>query len=229
MDMVKSKGTYTLRRLFPSLCEEDLTVMQAHSSVIKLRRGQNLFIAGDAPRSIYAVANGCLKIVRESVEGESVITRIVRPGHIVGIREIFGEFKYGRTSVALKESEVFSIDSQATLDLIKRSPSVSMQFMKIFCTELSRLEKRIESDLYRTAKSRVASVIWELFNVFADEGHSAFEPPLNRRDIAELADVTPETVSRALADFKTAGLLETSGPSFNILDTTGLFNEAEDR
>lgn len=225
----RTKGTFTLRRLFPSLNEDEIAALQQYSSVIRLRKGQNLFIAGDTPRSIYAVANGCLKIVRESVEGESVITRIVRPGQIVGIREIFGEFKYSRTSVALKESEVFAIDSQATLDLIARSPSVSLQFMKIFCVELARLEKRIESDLYRTAKSRVASVIHELYTLFAEDGQRMFEPPLNRRDIAELADVTPETVSRALADFKGAALLETHGSAFHILDANGLLNEAEDR
>ena len=226
---MKSKGTYTLRRLFPSLREEEIAKIQEHSSVIRLRKGQNLFISGDSPRSIYAVANGCLKIVREGTEGESVITRIVRPGQIVGIREVFGEFKYLRTSVALKDSEVFSIDARATLDLIVRSPSVSMQFMKIFCTELARLEKRIESDLYRPAKSRVASVILELHSLFADEGSNHFEPPLNRRELAELADVTPETVSRAIADFKSNGMLETQGSSFNIIEMEDLRSEADDR
>ncbi|MCA2961968.1 MAG: Crp/Fnr family transcriptional regulator [Silvanigrellales bacterium] len=225
----KSKGTYTLRRLFPSLSEEDVARIGEHSSVIKLRKGQNLFIAGDTPRSIYGVANGCLKIVRESTEGESVITRIVRPGHIVGIREVFGEFKYGRTSVALKDSEVFAVDARAALELIQRAPGISLQFMKIFCNELARMEKRIESDLYRPAKSRVASVIYELFTVFADEGQTTFEPPLNRRDIAELADVTPETVSRAIAEFKQAGFLETQGASFTLVDPGELLNEAEDR
>ena len=147
----------------------------------------------------------------------------------MGIREVFGEFKYLRTSVALKDSEVFSIDAQATLNLIQRSPSVSMQFMKIFCTELARMEKRIESDLYKPAKSRVANVIHELFHIFADEGQTTFEPPLNRRDIAELADVTPETVSRAIAELKQSGILETQGAAFHILDTNELLNEAEDR
>ncbi|NBW83463.1 cyclic nucleotide-binding domain-containing protein, partial [bacterium] len=127
----KNKGTYTLRRLFPALNEDEVARIQESSSVIRLRRGQNLFISGDSPRSIYGVANGCLKIVRESAEGESVITRVVRPGHIVGIREVFGEFKYSRTSVALKDSEVFSIDAQAVMDLISRSPAASLQFMKI--------------------------------------------------------------------------------------------------
>lgn len=225
----KTRGTYTIRRLFPSLSEDDLAIFQENSSIIKLKRGQNLFIAGDSPRSIYGVANGCLKIIREGSEGESVITRIARAGTIVGIREVFGEFKYSRTSVALKDSEVFSIDKNMVLDLIQRNPAVSLQFMKIFCNELARMEKRIESDLYRPAKNRVASVIYELYNLFSEEGVTTFEPPLNRRDIAELADVTPETVSRSIADFKQSGILETQGSTFTIVDVNALQNEAEER
>lgn len=225
----KTRGTFTIRRLFPSLSDEDLAIFQENSSVIKLKKGQNLFIAGDSPRSIYGVANGCLKIIREGQEGESVITRIARAGTIVGIREIFGEFKYSRTSVALKDSEVFSIDKDMVLTLIKRNPAVALQFMKIFCIELARMEKRIESDLYRPAKNRVASVIFELYNLFSEEGMTTFEPPLNRRDIAELADVTPETVSRSIAEFKQAGILETQGAIFTILDVNALQNEAEER
>ena len=225
----KQKGTFTLRRLFPALNEDEIAKLQESSSVIRLRKGQNLFIAGDSPRSIYGVANGCLKIVREGPEGESVITRVVRPGNIVGIREVFGEFKYSRTSVALKESEVFSIEARAVFELILRSPAVSLQFMKIFCNELSRMEKRIENDLYKPARNLVAAVIYELYTLFADEGQTTFEPPLNRRDIAELADVTPETVSRAVADLKLNGVLETQGAVFHILDPDELLNEAEDR
>lgn len=223
----RSKGTYTLRRLFPVLDETELATIESHSSVIRLRRGQNLFIAGDSPRSIYGVASGCLKIVRESAEGDTVITRIVRPGHIVGIREVFGEFKYGRTAVALKDGEIFAIDAQAAVALIERVPAISIQFMKIFCNELARLEKRIESDLYKPAKTRVAHVIHELFTIFSDEGQASFEPPLSRKEIAELADVTPETVSRALADFRTAGILETQGPVFHIIDPGALGGESE--
>ena len=200
---------------------------QENSSIIKLKKGQNLFISGDSPRSIYGVANGCLKIIREGQEGETVITRIVRPGQFVGIREIFGEFKYSRTSVALKESEVFSLDKETVFHLMQKTPSIAMQFMKILCFELSQMEKRLESDLNLPAKSRVAAVIFELYRLFCVEGAMTFEPPLNRREIAELADVTPETVSRALADLKKAGILETQGAKFKILDLNSLQNESE--
>jgi CRP-like cAMP-binding protein len=225
----KLKGTYTLKRLFPYLCEEDLLFLQEHSSVIRLKKGQHLFVSGDTARAIYGVANGCLKIMRENQEGGSIITRIAKSGQMIGIREVFGEMKYERSGVALKESEVFSIEKTIILDLTQKNPQISLQFIKSFCSEINRIEKRIEAQLYRPAKNRVASIIYELYQLFCDEDAQSFVPPVNRRDIAELSDVTPETVSRALAELKHAGVLETRGASFHIFDPIALQNEAEER
>ena len=221
-------GTYTLRRIFPLVPESDLTHIQRNSSVIKVRKGQTLFLSGDSPKSIYCVASGCLKIVRETESGESVLLRIVRPGQIAGIREVIGGFKYARTSVALVEGEVFALSAEQVLEAIEKSPSISLQFMKIFCNELARFEKRIENDLCKPAKARVASVILDLYNTFAEPGDTTFELPLSRREIGELADVTPETVSRALSDFRQAGALETKGNTFFLNDAHELKSEAEE-
>jgi CRP-like cAMP-binding protein len=225
---IKSKGTFTLRRLFPALPEPEIHRIGNLSSVIRMRKGQNLFISGDRAKGIYALANGCLKICRETPEGNSVLTRIVKPGHFVGIREIFGEFHYSRSAIALKESEVFSIDSGAVLDLVSRFPAVSLQFLKIFCTELASLEKRIEDDLYKTAKSRICGVVGDLHELFSTQENEPFELPLSRRDVAELADVNPETVSRTLAILKANGILEVSGNVFCIQDLNALRAEMED-
>ena len=223
-----TRGTFTLRRLFPMLSERQQADLGEHSSVIRLRKGQNLFIAGDSPRAIYAVANGCIKIVREGAEGESILTRIVRSGQFLGIREVFGDFNYSRTAVALRDCEVFSINAESIKQLIHQAPDISFQFMAVFCNELARLEKRIESDIYRPAKTRVASVIYELYTIFADDGEHTFEPPLSRRDIADLADVTPETVSRALAELKSMNLVITQGTKITLLDPQSLQLEVEE-
>ena len=225
----KTRGTFTLRRMFPSLNEEEVDSLKNNSSIIRLKRLQNLFISGDLPRAIYGVANGCLKIVRENHEGESVITRIVRPGQVLGIREVFSETKYFRTAVALKDSEIFSIQSEAIFKLIHKNPTISLYFIKIFCSELAKLEKRIELDVYKSARTRVASVVYELYQLFGEEESLQFEPPLHRKEIAELADVTPETVSRVIAELKKAGILSVRHSSFTILDLASLRDEVEDQ
>lgn len=220
--------TFTLRRIFPLLVEEDLQLLQHNSLVIKLKKGQNLFLSGDYPRSIYCVASGCLKIVREGHDGDSVLIRVVKAGEFVGMREVFGEFKYSRTCIALKETEVFSIDKEFSVSLLEKNPKVSLQFMRIFSNELARIESRIETRLHKAAKNRVAATILDLYHLFSEDDSLTFDVPLNRRDIAELSDVTPETVSRCLAELKKLGLIEVRGSTFVIRDLYTLEMEAED-
>jgi CRP-like cAMP-binding protein len=96
----------------------------------------------------------------------------------------------------------------------------------MFANELARLERRLESKLYVPARSRVAAVVADLFTWFGEGSGAPFTPPVNRRDIAELADVTPETVSRALSELKSCGAIETKGASFRVVDKAALFSLA---
>jgi CRP-like cAMP-binding protein len=224
---MQTKGSYTLRRLFPGLDEEDLNKLQEASNQITLRKGKNLFVGGDTPRSIYAISHGCMKIVRENPEGGSLIVRVVRAGEVLGLHEVFTGTNYIRTAVALRDSEIFAIEIKAFMELVNRRPSLSAYFLKNLCTEVARLERRLESTMFRTAKSRVAGVLFELHGTFGEVGNNVFEPPLSRRDIAEMADVAPETVSRVLADLKVGGILDAQGPVFRVLDLNAFAGEAE--
>jgi CRP-like cAMP-binding protein len=222
-----TKGTVTLRRFFPDLSEKEMAFLQEGASLLKFKKGQNLFLSGDTPRSLYAIANGCLKIVRENQDGDSLISRIVVPGNLIGIRELFGELKYNRAAIALKDSEVFSIDKNTLMHLQKTNNSLSYQLLKALSFELENLEQRLEQNLFRSAKARVAYSICELFHFFSFENKQFFILPVSKRDLAELSDVTPETVSRCLAEFKQAGILETQGSKMKVLDLISLQNEAE--
>jgi len=211
-----------LSTLFPLLSDDDLSYLEDHANLLTLKKGQNLFRAGDSPKAIYGVAHGYLKVIRETYNGESVITQIVKAGQTLGTRELFGDFNYYRSAIALKACEVLSIDKSAIFNLARKNFTFVSQFMKHFCEELNRLDKRIEADLYMPAKGRIAAIIYELYQHSGESETRTFESPLTRRDIAELADVTPETVSRVLSEFKQSGLLKTKGSQFTLLDLTAL-------
>ncbi len=225
---MQTKSSFSLRKLFPGLDEEELTKLQQASSVIMLRKGKNLFVGGDTPRSVYAIANGCLKIVRENSEGGNLIVRVVKSGEVLGLNEIFLNSNYLRTAVALRDSEIFAIDIRTLVDIVNRKPELAIHFMKNLCQEIGKLERRLEASMFKTAKSRVTGVLFDLHGSFADNANdSVFEPPLSRRDIAEMADVAPETVSRVLADLKVGGVLDSQGPVFRVLDANAFAGEAQ--
>lgn len=224
---MQTKGNYSLKKIFPMLDDEGLQKLQDSSSVISLRRGKNLFVAGDTPRSVYAIANGCMKIVREHAEGGNMIVRIVKSGDALGINEVLTGTNYLRTAVALRDCEIFAIDLRVFTELLNKRPALSIQFLKNMCAEVSRLEHRLESSMFRTAKTRVTGVLYELHGAFVQADGNTFEPPLSRRDIAEMADVAPETVSRVLADLKVGGVLDAQGPTFRVMNINAFVGEAE--
>jgi CRP-like cAMP-binding protein len=221
------KVSFSLRKLFPGLTDEDLFFLQENSSMIVLRKGKNLFVGGDTPRSVYAVANGCLKIVRENSEGGSLIVRVVKSGEVLGLNEVFTGTNYLRTAVALRDSEIFAVDMRAMQEVLKRRPELAMHFLANMSQEIVKLERRLEASMFKTAKSRVAGVLFELHGAFGEADTNVFEPPLSRRDIAEMADVAPETVSRVLADLKVGGVLDAQGPVFRVLDSGAFAGEVE--
>lgn len=221
------RGSISLRKIFPGITDEDMAQLQASANMIVLRKGKNLFVGGDTPRSIYAVANGCLKIVRENPEGGSLIVRVVKSGDVLGLNEVFTETNYVRTAVALRDSEIFAFDIRTVKDILARRPELTSHFMRLMSQDIVRLERRLEASMFRTAKSRVTGVLYELQGAFSDANNSTFEPPLSRRDIAEMADVAPETVSRVLADLKVGGVLDSQGPVFRVLNAHAFAGEAQ--
>ncbi len=221
------KVSYSLRRMLPGLSDEEVLRIQENSSMIMLRKGKNLFVGGDTPRSVYAIANGCLKIVRENAEGGSLIVRVVKSGEVLGLNEMVLGANYVRTAIALRDSEIFSIDMRVLEEVLKTKPQVLLHFLKNMSMEIGKLERRLEASMFKTAKSRVAGVLFELHGAFAEANNNTFEPPVSRRDIAEMADVAPETVSRVLADLKVGGVLDSQGPVFRVLDANAFAGEAE--
>jgi CRP/FNR family transcriptional regulator len=221
------KVSYSLRRMFPGLTDEDLVKIQEGSNMLMLRKGKNLFVGGDAPRSVYAIANGCLKIVRENADGGSLIVRVVKSGEVLGLNEMVMGTNYVRTAVALRDSEIFAIDIRVLEEVLKTKPELLYHFLKTMSSEIGKLERRLEASMFKTAKSRVTGVLFELHGSFAEANTNTFEPPLSRRDIAEMADVAPETVSRVLADLKVGGVLDSQGPVFRVLDANAFAGEAE--
>lgn len=223
---MQSREAFTIRRMFPTLSEDMISKIQTATTSIQLRKGKNLFVSGDTPRSVYAVAKGAIKVVRENADGDSVITRIAAGGDFLGVREVFGKMPYSCAAVALRDTEVFALEAEVVRSLILREPTVALQMLEILARESANIEKRLEYNVFQTAKTRVSAVLHGLYGAFGEEGNRVFQPPLSRRDIAEMADVAPETVSRVLSDLKTAGILDSRGPVFEILDMEALAGDS---
>ncbi len=181
----------------------------------RYKPGQYLFYAGNHPTGLYCVSKGVIKVETVDQTGKQHFVRAITKGGLVGYRSLFADESYGSSAVAIQESEVCYIPKQTIMKLLESNPLVAMQFLKEMADEFRALESRFSHATSFSARERVAEAL-----LFLKDHHD--EHRWSRKDIAEWAGTTPETVMRTLAEFEDAELIELKGRIIKVLNRNEL-------
>ncbi len=180
------------------------------------RNGQYIFYSGNQPLGIYLVSKGLVKLEVSTATGHSHTLRIIGPGGILGYRSLFANEPYQASALAMEDVEICFIPKADMQMVFKNHPEIVLKFLNILADDLHQAEKKWMNQMDMGASERVAEAL-----VFLQENFKNQE--WTRRDIAQWAGTTPETVMRTLAQFEKDGLVnQSSGRQIIILDLDSL-------
>lgn len=177
----------------------------------RYKRDQVIFYADNDPLGLFFVQKGLVKLERVSEEGAAHTLRIIGPGGILGYRSLFADEVYHATAVAVDDVELCFVPKADILEVFKTHPEVALRLLNHVAKDLRLAEERWMDQMDKGASERVAEALIFL----QDHFHSQ---TWTRREIAEWAGTTPETVMRTLAQFEKDGLIDQSGRQIQILD-----------
>lgn len=176
----------------------------------KYKHGQSIFMEGSEPLGLFALQSGLVKLEVNSSEGNSHTLRLVGPGGIIGYRSLFAGEPYKANAIAVEDTELCFIPKTELLDIFAKYPETSLRFMEFICKDLRQAEEKWMDQIDKGAPERVAEAILFLQDHFKDQHWT-------RKEIAQWAGTTPETVMRTLAQFEREGLIDQSGRRITIL------------
>jgi CRP-like cAMP-binding protein len=188
---------------------EFINSAKRHDSYAK---GAVIFERGDSPSGLFCVLKGVVKVETENEEGKSHILRIVGPGNALGYRALFSQSNYQARAVAHEKCEICFIPRPAIEKLVQLHPELSLKFLALLSEDVKRAEERLCSATDKATASRVADTI-----LFLDSHYSP-EKPWTRKEIADWAGTTPETVMRTLTQFEDESLIRSRGKFIEIAD-----------
>jgi CRP/FNR family transcriptional regulator len=186
-------------------------------------RGEHLYYAGDAFKSLYSFRSGFFKSYVDTPDGQSQVVGFPMAGDVVGLDGIASD-RYERNVVALDDGEACVIPYANIQGLAARSPGIQHQLHKIMSLEIVQ-EQVIVAMLGRMrAEPRVAKFLLGLSQRFAARGysHTKFRLRMTREEIGSYLGLKLETVSRALSLFQKNGLIQLNFRSIEITDLRGL-------
>ena len=176
--------------------------------------GEVIFKQGTiAPHIIY-VKSGLVKIYLEHHNRKQPLC-IEKEGFI-GLESMYND-KYFQYSVsALTDSKVYLIELESFKNAIAENAHVGVAVIENINTRSMHLYERIITLTQKQAHGRVADIFLCLTDRIFDS--LEFTLPCPRKDFAEMATISVESLSRILKDFKDEGIAEIDGKMVRILN-----------
>ncbi len=203
-------------KCFEKLTEEERGYLDAHSVWIKYRRGEMICKQGSFVSHVMYMEKGLAKVFLDN-GNNSLVLRIIPDGNFLGlaaVSEELGTFPY--SGMAYVDSEIRQIEIKALRNLIRQNNDFAREMIDILSSNSVQIYGRFFCLTYKQAFGRLADILICLADRIFN--NNEFDLPLTRKELGELAGMSPETVIRMLKEFHDEGLIRMEGKYFEVLD-----------
>jgi len=210
--------------VFSDLDEEDLHLLAGMTTVRKVEKGDVLFHEGDPALGFYLLARGRVKVFKDTSDGREQILHIISPGETFAEVALFSGSTYPASSQAIEEGEVYYVPREGLLAMIGKDPQLSLNIMAGFARWVRQFN-RLLSEYTKAVPSRLAGYLLaealrQQPRALTDGARVQLE--INKTEIAALLGTISATLSRAFAQLREAGVIETSDREIVIRDLARL-------
>ncbi len=213
-----------LQKRNPVLSERTLDGLDRVAHVTTYPEGALIFVEGQAPRGVFVLCQGRVKLTSTNRDGKTFILRIVEPGEILGLHEIVTDKAHELTVETLQPSQLAFISRVDFLPFLKQHGDLCLHVAQQLSSDCQSAYEVIRSiGLSHSVSEKLARL---LLHWSADgqtvAGAIRIKLALTHEEVAQLIGTTRETVTRILGDFKKRRVVESKGATLLIRDKAAL-------
>lgn len=196
---------------------------------IHFKRGEIIIRAGDAPRGIFYLKNGYVKVYSVSRSGEQLTLIIFKPGDIFPVSWAINSTKNEYFVETMTPAVLWRAGVEEFLGLISNNPKVLFDLNRRMMERFLGLMKRMEYMVFGNAKDKVSSILLICAERFgeASRGKAIIDVRLTHNEIANLVGMSRETVSIEMKKLEKKGLIGHLGRRIVINDERRLRKESQ--
>jgi CRP-like cAMP-binding protein len=170
-----------------------------------LPEGETLFATGDVGDGCYRLEKGLLKVQMDSPLGERRIISLLNAGAIVGELSLIDTLPRSATVIALCDSTLCFVSREAFERHMSKHPEIFQTLAAVLSMRLREADATIAASTFLSVRARVARALLELAHQVgedAGDGRVVIDLTISQADLAAMAGVARENVSRVFSDFR---------------------------
>jgi CRP/FNR family transcriptional regulator len=210
--------------LFSSLSPAQLDTLENNSAVLKLDKGQVVFLEGAVATGFYVLLSGQVKIYKSSPEGKEQILHMLGPGEPFAEVPMFQGSRFPANAMAIQPSSALYVEKSVLTRLMDRDSGLALAMLASLCQRLRQMTGLIGQLTLREVPARLAAY---LLHQAGEKNSSTFDLDMSKGHLAGFLGSTREALSRALARLADQGLITMDNRTITIADRDRLQALAE--
>ncbi len=192
--------------LFKDLDDDTLERIAKTTSILRLSKDNILFYEGEESKYLYLLTKGIIKVYKTSSNDKEIILKYFHANEFIAEVANFENIAYPATAQCFIDSEVLKIDFFKLKEIIYSNPKLAFVIQTSLIKKIRNLEKLVSLHIVLDSKERIAKYIYEQPEQFFNTKNII---------IAEILNISPETLSRMLKGFKDEGIIDTKNKTIN--------------
>ena len=184
--------------LLKDVCDETLKEIAKYTSYVKIPKDNILFYEGEDSKCLYLLTKGIVKFYKTSSNNKEIIIKYYHSNEFIAEVSNLEHLPYPATGKSFTDIEVLKIDFGNLKHLLYSDANLALVIQTSLIRRIRNLENIIHSDVVLTSNERIAKYICDNTKEFFNT---------KRIIIAEILNITPETLSRRLKLFENDGLI----------------------
>lgn len=196
--------------LYDMLCPHKSPALLEKHTFHKFNKDDFIYFPSDTSSHIYMISEGRVKIGNKTPDGKDIVKAILGKGEIFGEMALMGEEQRVDYAQAMDGSTTVCPMTIADVEeMIRENDSLSLKLNKIIGLRLRKVERRLESLVFKDARTRIVEFLVELAH---EKGQKVgFETMVRNhfthKDIASLTGTSRQTVTTVMNELKDQNII----------------------
>ncbi len=186
---------------------------------INLKKDDFIFHDGDEALHYFQVAQGSIKMVTNSSDGQEFIQGIFRATDSFGEPALFSSFPYPSAAVALEPSVVIKLTKDKFLMLLRENFEIHLHIDQVLCQRLKYKSMVLSEISFYDPEHRILTLLKYLSEEADRSGRKTkslgprvpYIIPFTRQQLADMSGLRVETVIRTVKKMEEEGKLKIVG------------------
>jgi len=185
--------------LFNDLSQSTIDEIKKFTTTTNLSKGNILFYEGDDSTHLHLLNKGIIKLYKTTSNNKEIILKYFHDNELIGELANFEKIPFPATAEAYSDVTVTKVNFEKLKEIILLNPELSFKIQLSLIKKVKNLENIVSTHVVLDSKERVAKYIYE---------HEIDFFKTKNIVIAEILNITPETLSRILRTFKDDELID---------------------